>query len=720
MEISDLNPLVFSASMTRFVTKKIRPHPPRPAVRRLHPPRPVPKRSGGLGKAALLFLVASVILSYPLNLSPRDQGPFDEADARENAWVLSWVSHQLLTDPLSLFDAHPYYPLRNTLCLSEHLLVQSLLASPFLYLTDDLVLTYNVTLIICAALSALGMYILVVSLTGNHLAGLLAGMLYAFVPYRFTHLQHLELQLYAFLPLALASLHLFLESDNRRWAWCYAGCILAQCLCGSPWTAVTLIAVAATMVVVLPASVRSLGPIYILTAAVALALTLLYPFLRPSFEIRQAGLSAPLRAATEVTSAEPASYIASSSLLYGALSDQWLDSHRPKEALFPGLTLVVLGTFGWVLLICGKTSTNRPISLALCYGLLLGCGIVVSLGPHTPLYPWLFDTIPVVREIRNVTPFSVLMLLSSATLSGFALAWLFEESGSTRKKGIACAIAGFFILESMVVTSKIAPFRDRPREVYLWLAEKAVPGAIVELPYRARNDGQLFYARHHGFRPMLNGASRSIPPSHHLIEALFEGFPSEESIQLLEHLDVRYVVVHMDAYPPRELVRLLNRLALNRSRLLPIRDFGNDLVYEVVSRASIPLTSFDSEMVLDSVPPRDLEGSNLETHIEIQWVKTSTVSGLRIHYGPHPQNPATHIEISIPDRQKEWRRVWTSPPEWPARAQLVLTLIEDPRDGVQSVSFEPTETRHFQIRLRGLESKPQFTELELLGFSDPN
>jgi hypothetical protein len=313
-----------------------------------------------------------------------------------------------------------------------------------------------------------------------------------------------------------------------------------------------------------------------------------------------------------------------------------------------------------------------------------------------------------------------MVLLSLSTLSGFALAWLFEGFGRARQNVIACGIAGFFIVESIVVPPRIEPFRDRPSEVYLWLAKKATPGAIVELPYKTRNDAHLFHARHHGFRPMLNGASRSIPPSHHLLEGIFEGFPSEESIRLLEHLEVRYVVVHMGDYPPRELVPLLNRLARNGSRLLPIRGFGNDLVYEVTSRAPIPPTSFASELVLDSVPPRAAQMSHSDSHVEIQLAKTSTVSGLRIHYGPHPKNPVTHIEVSIPDRNNGWLTIWTSPLEWPATAQLVLTLIENPRDGVQSVRFEPIETQSLQIRLRGLEPMPRFATLELLGFSGPN
>jgi hypothetical protein len=296
-----------------------------------------------------------------------------------------------------------------------------------------------------------------------------------------------------------------------------------------------------------------------------------------------------------------------------------------------------------------------------------------------------------------------------------ALAWIFDGPGKAKQKVIAAGVAVFFVVESFAMPDHIESFRDQPPEVNLWLAGSAVPGSIVELPYKTRNDNDLFYARHHGFRPTLNGASSSVPASHRLLVNLFEHFPTEEAIRLLERLDVRYVVIHMDSYPPRRLVRLLNDLARNMTRLMPIREFGDDLVYEVAPRSSTQQTAPSDGVVFSSVKPTVLESPRLETHMKVNLTTTSVVSGARIHYGPNPQHPATHIEVLSSDGEGKWQRIWSTPAPWPGVSQLVLSLIENPFDGIQTVSFQPVEAHQLLVRLRGRESPPEIDVLEILG-----
>ena len=46
---------------------------------------------------------------------------------------MAWVSHQVVTNPLHLFDANIFYPERYTLAYSDHLFVQSMMGAPLLW-----------------------------------------------------------------------------------------------------------------------------------------------------------------------------------------------------------------------------------------------------------------------------------------------------------------------------------------------------------------------------------------------------------------------------------------------------------------------------------------------------------------------------------------------------------------------------------------------------------
>ena len=54
----------------------------------------------------------------------------DTADTVHNEWILAWDAHQLAHDPWHLFDSNIFYPERDTLAYSDHLLVQAVMAAP--------------------------------------------------------------------------------------------------------------------------------------------------------------------------------------------------------------------------------------------------------------------------------------------------------------------------------------------------------------------------------------------------------------------------------------------------------------------------------------------------------------------------------------------------------------------------------------------------------------
>ncbi|MBN1137119.1 MAG: hypothetical protein JXM73_11055, partial [Anaerolineae bacterium] len=89
--------------------------------------------------ALLLFVVLSLVFTHPLALHLADAVE-DRQDALLNVWITAWDGHQLLTDPLHLFDANIFYPYPRTLAYSELLLGNALLALPITAVSGNPVL----------------------------------------------------------------------------------------------------------------------------------------------------------------------------------------------------------------------------------------------------------------------------------------------------------------------------------------------------------------------------------------------------------------------------------------------------------------------------------------------------------------------------------------------------------------------------------------------------
>ena len=83
------------------------------------------------------------------------------------------------------------------------MLLQGFAAAPLIWSGLSPIAVYNGLLLLSIALSGWAMWLYATRLTGNAWAGVLAGIAFAFVPFRFDHFMHLELQATFFLPLTL-------------------------------------------------------------------------------------------------------------------------------------------------------------------------------------------------------------------------------------------------------------------------------------------------------------------------------------------------------------------------------------------------------------------------------------------------------------------------------------------------------------------------------------
>jgi hypothetical protein len=682
----------------------------RPATPPAAPREPTPVRD--FLYAGAIYAVATVLLSYPLAFHPKSLSRLDNGDARLNAWAMSWVAHQVTTDPLRLFDANTFHPLPRSLAYSEHLAVLGVLALPLLGLTDDLVLTNNLLLLGSMWATAMAMYFLARQLTGNHLASLLAGLFFSFAPFRFNRLPHIQMQLYAFLPLLLAFWHRYLDRRRTRDLVLVGAFFVLQALSGTYLGAIAAVALGAALVTLVPFSRLGGGDLLRIALVLAAAALVLAPFAAPYLWVhRELGIEWDIEGIGSL-SATPSSYLASTSHLHRGWSEMLFRDSPPTDFFFLGVTVTVLALAG--IFVLGRESSGRRVLL--CYGLVFALGFLVSLGPRTPLHPFLYEQVVFFRGLRALTRFGLLPLLA---MTVFAAAALSRFLGFVRRPNLAAAAIGLaFACESTAAPYALEPWRDEPPEVYRFLAE-AKPGPIVELPFKVIDTQYMFWARHHGFRPMLNGDSGFVPMSHQWMKNALARFPSEDSVALLRRLKVRYVVLHLGAFREGQLLRLLGGMNAHRSDLVPVRDFGRDLVFEVVPErepreATPAMASLAASGSVAALFDRDTASAVAlsDPSVLVEIPAGNSVGALRLHYGPTPRVPVERVEI----RNEKGELVFSTRPGWPALNELISGLLETPRDGTQRIEVASPVGGRIEVRLHGADGEPaELSEVEILG-----
>ena len=160
------------------------------------------------------FLFTSVV-TWPYVTRLRD-GVVDSGDPYLISWILWWDYHQTFTDPLNLFHSNLFYPLRYTLAFSEHSYGISLLFFPLFALGARPLTVYSVAMFFGFVTCGYGAFRLARTLTGSNGAGWVAGIIFAFVPFRFGLMSQVAYQFSMWIPLLLEALVLFARERSRK------------------------------------------------------------------------------------------------------------------------------------------------------------------------------------------------------------------------------------------------------------------------------------------------------------------------------------------------------------------------------------------------------------------------------------------------------------------------------------------------------------------------
>jgi hypothetical protein len=186
-------------------------------------PRPRSRRAT-LAAALALFVALALLTTWPLAAGMARDIPWELGDPLLNVWILGWdlASFQgiLGGDAGALtgfWDANIFHPEPRALAYSEHLVPLAAQAFPVYALTGNVILCYNLLFLSAFVLSALGAFLLVRDLTGSDAAGLAAGLLFGFAPYRVEQSAHLQVITSQWMPFVLLGVLRFLESGRKPW-----------------------------------------------------------------------------------------------------------------------------------------------------------------------------------------------------------------------------------------------------------------------------------------------------------------------------------------------------------------------------------------------------------------------------------------------------------------------------------------------------------------------
>lgn len=503
----------------------------------------------------VLFGLLTLVMTWPQGRYILDRA-FPHQDVYFNMWRLEWIARALSTRA-SLFDGNIFYPEPRTLAFSDAMLVEGSVAAPLIWIGLPPVLVHNLMLLGAIALSGAAMFALVHYLTRSRGAALLAGIVFAFAPYRFEHYMHMELQWTMWMPLAFLAFHRTLDTGQLR-AGLLTGVFVALQMLSSIYYGVflaTLLGMAGALFLLFDRRTSVRRALVPLAAGAALAIVVSAAYALPYLHARNRVGERPQEQVVQF-SARPSSYLVATptNCLYGGM----LQSRGAGERrLFPGLLVVLLAVIGLLL----KPQPART----LVYLLALVAAFEASLGIRGYLYRFLFEYVVVYRGLRAPARLGIFVVMFLGILGAYGYTAIAASMRASTRRVLVAVLAATLLIEYSV-TLALERYPNQAPALYRYLAELP-PGVVAEFPAPTPEslpglDAEYTYMSIFHWHPLVNGYSGSYPPTYLVRMDRVRNFPDHASMLQLRRDGVRYVVVHENGFRRDELPDVLRQLAL--------------------------------------------------------------------------------------------------------------------------------------------------------------
>jgi hypothetical protein len=454
---------------------------------------------------AVIYLFVALVWSWPLPLHLANRFTHDPGDPLLTVFLI-WWNAQTVPLTAAYWNAPFYWPMRDTLTLSDHLAGLAPITTPLQLLGASPLLAYNLVLLASSWWTGLATHALAKRLTGSTLAAYCAGLAFAYAPYRTSQVGHIQLYTCWWIPLMLLALHRYYEDRRPRWLLVLGAAFVLQGLTNGYYLLFVPVLIGVWLLWFtrrpqIPAAWR-----VALTLAVSAIVTL--PFLLKYYSMHTAlGLSRNLGEMTAY-SAYPASFLSATPILRFW---QTRAPITPEHYLFPGvtaLTLAVLGVF-----IARRDRNYRFYLFAAVLATLLCAGPAqAALSIETIWHPYtLLAWLPGYSGLRVPARFFMLAALCLAVAASVSFAAI-ERRFPRRRAWLAAIVFGGLALDGAIAGM---PLGVPPSQLL-------VPEAgarVLALPFE---DGRvsvyaMYQSMAHG-RPVVNGYSGYVPPHAEVIE----------------------------------------------------------------------------------------------------------------------------------------------------------------------------------------------------------
>ena len=532
-------------------------------------------------------VLLAIAMTWPLVLHLGGHIPKDLTDPLPQAWQVAWGGHALAHQPLSFFQSNQFWPLRDTLAFSDALIAYApagLIGSG----PHAAVARYDILFIFSYALCFVGTYLLARELGLGPGGAAVAGVAFAFAPFRLEQDRHMQVISSGGIPLAFAGM---LRGYRRRSAgWVFAGFAVAawQFLIGPtlglPFTyLLALLALIAGVVWLArgrPALPRRLVIATVTGAALYLAVVAIIarPYLRVAHDQPDAK-HPPSRVALYSGPPSVLLLAPSENLLWGGATKGLFDSvmHPGEETLFPGLVIFGLAVAGLV---------AAPLPRQLRYG--LGIGVigyyVLALGLHQEgglLWPYriAYEVLPGWRGMRTPGRLVTFASLGLALLAGaggaIAIQRVRQRSGLRASAAVAALLVLLIPIEGRGLPFDPTLSQAQPQVPFSPVDLSDIPAPQLYLPAENAPPNRRFVLwSTDEFPDIVNGRSSANPGWTARLVREMRPFPNRHSVAILRRVGVRSVIVDLDLATgtPQEDVahRPIKGLGIERSRRGPM------------------------------------------------------------------------------------------------------------------------------------------------------
>ena len=718
------------------------------------------------------YTALTLIVTWPLALRLSTVVPHDAGDPIFTTWILWWNAH---TVPLAehWWDVPMFWPMSGAMALSEHMLGLSLVATPLQWLGVEPVTAYNILFLLSFPLCAIAAHALGYTLTGRHDAAAVAGLVFAFNPYRTSQLAHLHILWSFWMPLALMALHRYARDGALRWLAVFGAAWIGQALSNGYFQLFFPLLLGLWALWFL-ASARDLGRLGAVAAAWCIASLALLPVVVPYLRLHGqlslerrfdeiAGFSADLSALAHPAPLSLASLVLTS-------------SGNAEQLLFPGFTVIALVALGAVASLSWRNSESTarrrltPVFAALACGFLAvaliaysgrpwavrvgGTTIVSVTTAMKPLTAAIWcgllaiaasGTLARARSSRSAFAFYVcaaaaMYILSFGPQPSFhgtpfwyraPYAWLIELPGFSNVR----APARFALLAQLCLAAAAAlalvKVRDWfPRPLAAAVTVVAIAGALADGWIRSLPMASL-PARFASLESLTGGAVAEVPVTDMVagIAALYRSIyhrrPTVNGYSgfVPNHYQVLRAAIDADGMEAFDAITPYGPLTFvdSSARIVGTRDARP--ADPVPAGRALPIHGVKlGDAPLALAPLTDGDGRTRwdsdapqdgTEAITIDLGSPSRLNAVMLAIGPYSADFPRLLAIDVSDDLHSWMMQWSGR----CGAKAVAAAVKDARMVPLTVSFPPATARYVRLRQLGADALYHWSIAELVVYS---